>query len=260
MPLYSTACPLPINRKIFRHRAPASEIPQSGLSLWLKADAGVTLSGSDVTVWADQSGNSSNGTTNSYPLYSSSGLNSKPEIVFNGTENYINVPTAVFQGNSTFNIFYIFRMFGDGDNDGYNPIIGINSNASVDQGAFQYVKYGDRYPASYPFYDGGNVPYGFYDLSNVNNYENNVGHLIEFRSNESTSETWQVYNNTNLEGGGSIGSPPTSDVDGIILASQLNPLRFSNIGISEIIIYNRVVTGSERGQIQSYLNTKYAIY
>lgn len=42
MPLYSTVCPLPINRKMFRHRGSVSPIPQSGLSLWLKADAGVS--------------------------------------------------------------------------------------------------------------------------------------------------------------------------------------------------------------------------
>jgi hypothetical protein len=151
-------------------------------------------------------------------------------------------------------------MFGEGDNDGYNPSLSILSDSDIDQGALHYVKNSNRYPASYPFYDGGNVPYGFYDLFFGNTYENGIGHLIEFRSNESTSETWQVYNNTNLEGGGSIGSPPPTDVGGIKLASQLSPLRFSNIGISEIIIYNRVVTSTERGQIQSYLNTKYAIY
>jgi len=32
-------------------------IPTNGLSLWLKSNTGVTLDGSDVTGWADQSGN-----------------------------------------------------------------------------------------------------------------------------------------------------------------------------------------------------------
>lgn len=44
MPLYSTACPLPINRKIFRHRVSFSPTDLTGLSLWLKGDAGVTTS------------------------------------------------------------------------------------------------------------------------------------------------------------------------------------------------------------------------
>jgi hypothetical protein len=44
MPLFSTACPLPINRKLFRHRVSVPLIPQTELALWLKADAGVTLS------------------------------------------------------------------------------------------------------------------------------------------------------------------------------------------------------------------------
>jgi hypothetical protein len=44
VPLYSTACPLPLSRKIFRHRAsaPFSPADLTGLSLWLKADAGIS--------------------------------------------------------------------------------------------------------------------------------------------------------------------------------------------------------------------------
>ena len=39
--------------------------PPSGMALWLKADAGVTTSSSNVTQWADQSGNGNNVTPDS---------------------------------------------------------------------------------------------------------------------------------------------------------------------------------------------------
>ena len=53
----------------------------SGLSLWLKADAGVTLSGSNVTAWADQSGNGRHASSVDVdPTYNSSDLNGKPTI------------------------------------------------------------------------------------------------------------------------------------------------------------------------------------
>lgn len=74
MPLYSTVCPLPINRKIFRHRAFTSPIPQTALALWFKADAGVTtqtqfisqivISGAGTTTSNGTYTRDSGGTTN----------------------------------------------------------------------------------------------------------------------------------------------------------------------------------------------------
>jgi len=61
--------------------APFSPANLSGLSLWLKADAGVSLSGSDVTTWADQSGNGRHANSvDADPTYNSSDLNGKPTI------------------------------------------------------------------------------------------------------------------------------------------------------------------------------------
>ena len=48
-----------------------AQVPTSGLQLWLKADAGVTLNGSTVSSWIDQSGKGNNAlqsNTNRQPL------------------------------------------------------------------------------------------------------------------------------------------------------------------------------------------------
>jgi hypothetical protein len=65
------------------------DIPTANLALWLKADSGVTLSGSDVSTWADQSGNGKDATASgtARPTYQSSGINGMPAISFNGTTN-----------------------------------------------------------------------------------------------------------------------------------------------------------------------------
>jgi len=55
------------------------------LSAWYEADAGVTLSGDDVTAWADQSGNGrdlSSGTGS--PTFLANALNGRPAIVIDG--------------------------------------------------------------------------------------------------------------------------------------------------------------------------------
>ena len=72
MPLYSATCPLPKNQMLRRHQAsaPFSPIDIAGISLWLKADAGVTVDGDFVTAWADQSGSGNNATAIDTPTLS----------------------------------------------------------------------------------------------------------------------------------------------------------------------------------------------
>ena len=62
-------------------------ITTAGLHLWLKADAGVTLNGSTVSKWADQSGNGNDAIQLALPrqpLLVKDGLNGKPTIRFDG--------------------------------------------------------------------------------------------------------------------------------------------------------------------------------
>src|SRR3990172_6088908 len=59
---------------------------------WLKADAGVTLAGTAVSQWADQSGNSRNatqGTASSQPTLVSNALNGKPALSFDGVNDFM---------------------------------------------------------------------------------------------------------------------------------------------------------------------------
>lgn len=64
------------------------------LKLWLRADLGVTLNGSNVSTWADQSGNGNNvtqGTANKQPLYVASDANirNKPVLDFDGVRHQL---------------------------------------------------------------------------------------------------------------------------------------------------------------------------
>jgi hypothetical protein len=90
--------------------------PTTGLKAWFKADAGVTASGSNVTAWADQSGNgfdlSQPGGTDQ-PQLVSSAVNGLPGISFEGpTFNAIlGNPTALviptFDGAR--HVFYVAK-------------------------------------------------------------------------------------------------------------------------------------------------------
>jgi WD40 repeat protein len=76
-----------------------AQIPTSGLKLWLKADAGVQLSGQNVTQWDDASGNgihalrgSANGAPASNPRLVAGAFNGKPVLRFDGSDTWFSFP------------------------------------------------------------------------------------------------------------------------------------------------------------------------
>lgn len=61
-------------------------------SLWLKGDAGITLSGARVNTWADQSGNTNNAiqnTNNRRPTYQTEAINFNPVVNFDGNNDFL---------------------------------------------------------------------------------------------------------------------------------------------------------------------------
>ena len=87
--------------------------PTNGLVLWLKADAGVTTNGDGtVSAWADQSGNGNNALQAASAAAPSLVIDAKtgrPAVQFNGTGTYLaaaSAPSLVVQGDiSTFSAF-----------------------------------------------------------------------------------------------------------------------------------------------------------
>ncbi|MEM7537240.1 MAG: VCBS repeat-containing protein, partial [Chloroflexota bacterium] len=84
------------------------------LQLWLKADAGVTESGVSVSVWADQSGNgkdASQATAGNQPTYVVGGVNGRPVVRFDGTDDYLDtlldIDTDVMDKVGIFAVFKV---------------------------------------------------------------------------------------------------------------------------------------------------------
>ncbi|HSK03046.1 MAG TPA: hypothetical protein VK932_17465, partial [Kofleriaceae bacterium] len=83
-----------------------SSIP-TGAHLWLRADAGVVLNGSQVSQWLDQSGNGRNGympTVSRQPSFVSGALNGKPVLRFNGAQSLI---LENYATPTTFSVFIV---------------------------------------------------------------------------------------------------------------------------------------------------------
>lgn len=92
------------NVMIINQQQTFSPVPESNLVIWLKSTTGITLSGSDVTVWADQSVQSNDGTPiSSPPTFQANNLNlnNNPSVDFNANlNNKMATPNNGFSGNN----------------------------------------------------------------------------------------------------------------------------------------------------------------
>lgn len=94
----------------------------SALKFWVKADTGITLNGSTVATWADQSGNGadlSQGTAGKQPGYSATGLGGFPTVSFTSgsSQDLRTGATAVTMGNATASFFVVGQLTSLGSFD-----------------------------------------------------------------------------------------------------------------------------------------------
>jgi len=240
MPLYSATCPLPKNQMLRRHRGTAPFLPTdlTGLSLWLKADTGITLSGSNVTAWADQSGNGNNATATDAPTLTTIG--GKTFVNFAGGfftgDELLTQPYATIMVVANFTaarqVEVIFQQHNE--NDGDNLAL-YRGHAGADE--------------EFAIYNGAS-------FGSIATTSNNQTYLFGVTVNEVTGSLY--LNGTADEVGESGAITPAGLyyigkwVSGDVVTTEMR--------MAEIVVYDRVLTTPERQQVETYLNTKYEIY
>jgi hypothetical protein len=225
------------------------------LSLWLKADAGVTLSGSNVTAWADQSGNGKNATgADTLPTLQSSAINGYPAIRFNNIDS----GTSKFVISSSFNLknssaFVVVKQLGANEYARYlsfPAFEALDYNADdglavlFNNGVPQLQITSNAIDATIADADANNVfaiaSYKIDDSGNISLFYNGGSEATNTNSNmASQNGVSEIY----------IGQSP---------ANLVNEGLYGDI--AEIIMYSRAVTTPERLQVEQYLNSKYQIY
>jgi len=210
-----------------------------------------------VTAWADQSGNARTVTVTNSPALTASSINSRPTVDFDGATQFVDALTPAFVGNNNFSVIWAFKYVGDSTaGNSYSPSVSFLSNSSLDLGAFHYIKNQSKRPASYPLANGGWTPY---DYSSGFTYSDGSNFILEFVSDNNLGD-YVVNRNNTQEGTASVSATASSDVTGIRIAGQQSPVRYANIRMAEIMVYNSTLTSTQLGQVRGYLNTKYAIY
>jgi len=212
---------------------PFSPTDLSGLSLWLKADAGVTMDGSNITAWADQSGNGNTAIPIDNPIFLPSYINNKPAIDFLTNDvDFFNLTNNIEPIKS------IFVLFKTGPSvTQYKCIVEANLGMYSGISGNLFGTYLDK-------------EIGYTALST------NTAYILSVESNDGVSSNGYINGQQYLDENGD-GFTARGYVQ--IGAGQYG-VQPSGGYLSEVIIYDRVLTTSERQQVESYLNTKYAIY
>lgn len=222
--------------------APYVPTPPAEQILWLKADAGVTTSGSTVTAWADQSGKGNDAVPYNNPQFASNQINGKPVIVFDGTGARFVAP-LVLPSTQSRSIFLVGKY---------------NDTAGGQQGFLNLA-------------DGGVGDKGYLFKSNGqdDSYFYNAGGQIQFPTEISVSNYCIFFVNSQTSGSVEIalndlfasGSIPTYTADRVIIGSRYdNDSEPADCNIAEIIIYSGTLTEEQKYNIIGDLNAKYAIY
>jgi concanavalin A-like lectin/glucanase superfamily protein/HYR domain-containing protein len=223
----------------------------AGLEVWYDAGAGVTLNGSGVAGWADQSGNghdSVQATVANQPAFSATAFNGKPSMSFDGLGDYLQAPdSAGFDKISTeMTVFMAGKVLPSSRvreilNTSFTnktwrwrvmpdeklQLLVNNGNLEYPQGATpvaenQYSIFTTRFVGGgdTDFYQSGSSLTGTQNTTSAIN--KNADHLNIGRGYVSISEYWK----------GEMG---------------------------EIIIYARALSASETDQVGNYLAGKYGL-
>lgn len=214
----------------------------TGLSVWLKADDGVTLSGTSANTWEDQSPSQRiwpkvNATAT---LWSNNAVNFNPAINI-AANSYFTLPqfTQAYTAGEVFSVQYSNTTA----NHGHPFELG-------GAGATSYYKYNNEY------YDGfGRTTRPGYIAWATRNVL--LPHVL---NSWSATNDWAV----SFDGGAPIGAITTASAVKFSSVPVKNYIGAAhnaiyNGRISEVIMYNRKLSATERAQVNSYVALKYGI-
>jgi hypothetical protein len=216
-----------------------SLMPVGDIKLWLKADEGVAKDRANV--WTDSSGNQSHALQvgpDARPQVIENAINGRPVVRFDGTDDYLSLPDFA-------------NGFAQGE------VLVVVKSTKVD-GVNTLWMMGDDYiwgPSMYPQTDGNILetfgtrnqkqtggqmqPLNQYHLYNVSSKTGEFANRINGREHFKTWSNTVFFPNAPLLGGGLYGDH-----------------RFGG-DMAELLVFDRVLSQSERDRVQAYLADKY---
>jgi probable HAF family extracellular repeat protein len=219
-------------------------LPQTNhLKLWLKADAIITLTNNaPVASWPDSSGlnnNATQSTAANRPVWLTNVLNGKPSIHFDGVNDSFSLPNL---------------MNGATQAEAYVVLKAQNDVPGSNRGLWRFGSYGAPANLRYPGTDGVIVDeFGSSAAYTVGDPAPALNTFHIFNVSSKSGEwiarfngVMQYYTTNNTVG---FNTTPTLGVGGIYFDGD----------IAEVLVFDAVLTSSDRNSIGEYLNRKYGL-
>ena len=234
----------------------SGQIPDKGLSLWLKADKGVKVSENKVLSWNDQSGNNYHALTRTtdYPQFIPHALHGLPAIRFNGSNNGMETPSFVSFPDKRGVIFMVVKINGRSNTSG----VGVGNLVSTFHGKGTIWQFCAS-PDKYSYFDGKGAE-GFpisastpteWSMVTIMRSDDTIMKIYgggRYEKSFSVSNNQPDFNTLKIAYNGRLGGTATDSIPEVL-----------NGEIAEIIIYNRALKASELSTVHNYLAEKYGL-
>lgn len=227
---------------------PAPGGVNTNLSLWLKADQGVTGT-TQVSQWDDQAGGLRHGTqatATNQPALTDNAINYNPAISFDGTDDFFTSSLDISPtGAPDLTTIIVFNS----DQDANTPLRKLFGH---DAGNFhRTIGLDSRSGNNFNFFAGSNGVAGFFDLAVNTNYVSTIQYT--------SSNTFSGYIDGNQRVNGAS-APVTGGLTNLAIgAISPTPSEAWDGQIAEMIMYSGILTDPERQRIETYLAIKYGV-
>ena len=223
----------------------------SGLELWLKADADVSLSGGNVSTWNDQSGNGNHATTGGGAVtQNTAALNYNPSLDWDNTSDYLSGTSDLgLDNDNTLSMFFV--LIDNGSND-YSEVFSLSTyddeHRLEDTGTFgSWAFYDDSFTSNLYVYASSPpsdrtswaIVSGIYTGTQYSAYLNGTLGISRSFTQGIDTDAGSTY---------SIGFAHNGSIHGSAIFE-----------LTELAVYSSDVS-STQSQIESYLALKYGIH
>jgi hypothetical protein len=220
------------------------DIPRLGLALWLRADTGVQQANGLVQVWLDQSGNQRNAVQTGLlvrPTYVAKGLNDLPTLQFDGVGDFLKLPDGFGDFSNGVAGFMVVQP---ADSD-CASVLELSNGSEIQDVSLGMWQNKWTYEVQEPYIQNGNVDLLAPTLYAVN-HRPTIGMVnasAELRINRTALQAKNM---------------PVPDVmvreNNFVGHTLYGSCNYFEGTVSEIILYERVVTANEVKSIESYLD------
>lgn len=235
--LAAAACEVTINALAIHVNLPQAS--DSDLKLWLRADAGVNTSATQV--WTDQSAaanHAKQSTAANRPTWTDNILNGRPILRFDGTNDTLAADHDTDFNTSQVSLLTVFKRSTTS-----SSTLAWKMNSGGNQG------YGQQFTSSTNFRSwingnqaNGTPASGSFVLAET--IYNQTNHKLYLDGTQASSTSYSTAVTSNTEPF-SIGSKGTSS--------------YFNGDMAEVMVYNRALADADRTDLRAYLYSKYAI-